>query len=240
MPTHTRRLFILPDLKYWAVITLFITLTKFSNLSGCQQPRVLVNKQTVKSHLTLMLLGSLVTEPEKWSQHFARPPLVSSQNNVWETSAEIPYWWSGKWFWLVEANFQPIRSTTQVWVVMVISIEFLHSFLRCHFVAKLVVGSRNVSCFLRLLVTSHNSDNHAFSFLSQVAPQFPLSLVSLLLVPGHPLGWHEQKTKVMINYSSSWTATFLLRKNEKWSSQRCLGKAFQKWCQNPLVIWSRP
>ena len=84
----------------------------------------------------------------------SRMKIISPQNNVWETSAEIPYWWSGKWFWLVEANFQPIRSTTQVWVVMVISIEFLHSFLRCRFVGKPVVGLWNVSCFLKLLVTS--------------------------------------------------------------------------------------
>ena len=26
-------------------------------------------------------------------QHFATPPTVSPRNDVWETSAEIPYWW---------------------------------------------------------------------------------------------------------------------------------------------------
>ena len=26
-------------------------------------------------------------------RHFATPPLVSPRNDVWETSAEIPYWW---------------------------------------------------------------------------------------------------------------------------------------------------
>ena len=36
------------------------------------------------------------------SRHFARPPVVSTRNDVWETSAEIPYWW-------------PV--TTQIWVV---------------------------------------------------------------------------------------------------------------------------
>ena len=34
------------------------------------------------------------------SRHFATPPLVFPRNDVWETSAEIPYWW---------------RDTTQIW-----------------------------------------------------------------------------------------------------------------------------
>ena len=38
-------------------------------------------------------------------RHFATPPLVSSRIEVWETSAEIPYWW---------------RITTQIWVVLLI------------------------------------------------------------------------------------------------------------------------
>ena len=36
------------------------------------------------------------------SRHLAMLPLVSPPNDVWETSAEIPYWW---------------RITTQIWVV---------------------------------------------------------------------------------------------------------------------------
>ena len=39
------------------------------------------------------------------SRHFATPPLVSPLNDVWETSAEIPYWW---------------RVTTHIWVVLLI------------------------------------------------------------------------------------------------------------------------
>ena len=39
------------------------------------------------------------------SRHFAASPLVSPQNDVWETTAEIPYWW---------------RITTQIWVVLLI------------------------------------------------------------------------------------------------------------------------
>ena len=93
------------------------------------------------------------------SQHFAMPLLVSPQNDVWETSAEIPYWW---------------RTTTQNWIVLligwskfptrhdqseafprsglshIISLEFLRWFVRPHFTGKPVVASSNVCCFLRL------------------------------------------------------------------------------------------
>ena len=58
----------------------------------------------------------------KNSQHFATPPLVSLRNDVWETSAEIPYWWRvTSQTWVVRhicwKFVQPIRSTTQIWVV---------------------------------------------------------------------------------------------------------------------------
>ena len=95
--------------------------------------------------------------PQTYSVFYAHrfPPL----NDVWETSAEIPYWW---------------RVTTQIWVVLligwikfptrpdqsealprsgqwrVISMEFLRSFLRRHLAGKPVVASRNVGCFLTL------------------------------------------------------------------------------------------
>ena len=39
------------------------------------------------------------------SRHLATVPLVSPPNDVWETRAEIPYWW---------------RVTTQIWVVLLI------------------------------------------------------------------------------------------------------------------------
>ena len=38
-------------------------------------------------------------------RHFATSPLASPRNDVWGTSAEIPYWW---------------RVTTQIWVVLLI------------------------------------------------------------------------------------------------------------------------
>ena len=48
------------------------------------------------------------------------------------------------------SKFQPIRSTTQIYVVSVHQYGILRSFLRCHFAGKPVVAWRNVGCFLRL------------------------------------------------------------------------------------------
>ena len=51
------------------------------------------------------LLGGLTNIVRENSRLFATPPLVSPRNDVWETSAEIPYWW---------------RFTTQILVVLLI------------------------------------------------------------------------------------------------------------------------
>ena len=101
-----------------------------------------MNKTTLRKQLTF---GNATTD--------------FSVKDVLQTGAEIPYWW---------------RVTTQIWVVFligwskfpaqhvqsealprfgqwrVISMEFLHLFLRRHFAGKLVVGSRKVCCFLRI------------------------------------------------------------------------------------------
>ena len=55
--------------------------------------------------------SNLATAGEN-SHHFAAPPMVYPWNDVWETSAEIPYWW---------------RVTTQIWVVLLIGWKFASS-----------------------------------------------------------------------------------------------------------------
>ena len=45
-------------------------------------------------------------------QHFVMPVLVSQQNDIWETSREIPYWWC---------------VTTQIWEVILIGWKFASS-----------------------------------------------------------------------------------------------------------------
>ena len=58
--------------------------------------------------------------------HLATLPLVSPPNDVWETSADIPYWWrvtTKIWVVLlicwtqISHAARSIRSTTQIWVV---------------------------------------------------------------------------------------------------------------------------
>ena len=73
------------------------------------------------------------------SRHLATLPLVSPANDVWETSAEIPYWWhvttqdlgsASDWSCRVGNWLQPIRSTIQICLVTRHQYwtEFLHSF----------------------------------------------------------------------------------------------------------------
>ena len=114
---------------------------------------------------------------------FASSPLVSPWNDVWETSAEIPYWWRViTQMWLVEANFQPIRS--RWW--RVIGMEFLRSFLRRYFAGKPVLASWNVACFLRIGKTPHLvwNDNvnevEAERFPYPICSRFFISLFSQL------------------------------------------------------------
>ena len=72
-----------------------------------------------------MLLFNCYEQAWELSPHFATPQLVSLRNDVWATTAEILHWrcvTTQIWvvLWLVGANFsssQPIRSTTQIWVV---------------------------------------------------------------------------------------------------------------------------
>ena len=54
---------------------------------------------------TVILLYIRIQPYTTWenNQHFATLPLVSPRNDVWETTAEIPYWW---------------RVTTQIWSML--------------------------------------------------------------------------------------------------------------------------
>ena len=83
----------------------------------------------------------------------------SPPSDVWETSAEIPYWWRistqiwvvlmiGCAAWKIWFNQSEILSRSGSWCV--ISMKFLCSFLRRHLVGKPFVESPSVGCFLRL------------------------------------------------------------------------------------------
>ena len=85
--------------------------------------------------------------------------LVSLPNDSWETRAEIPYWrritqiWAllliGCAVWEIWVNQSEALPRSGKW--RVISMEFLHLFLRRHLMGnQYMVVLPNVSCFLRL------------------------------------------------------------------------------------------
>ena len=93
------------------------------------------------------------------SWHFAMLSLVSLPSDVWETNAEIPYWWRistqiwvvlliGCATWEIWFNQSEILSRSGSWFV--ISMEFLCLFLRRRLAGRPVAASPNVGCFLRL------------------------------------------------------------------------------------------
>ena len=74
---------------------------------------------------------------------------IIHEDNTYEIIA-----WKNSQIWVVLligwSKFQPIRSTTQIYVVSVHQYGILRSFLRRHFAGKPVMAWRNVGCFLRL------------------------------------------------------------------------------------------
>ena len=92
------------------------------------------------------------------SRHLATLQLVSPPNDVWETSAEIPYWspvtikiWVmlliGRATW--EIWFNQSEALPSSWERRVVSLESLRSFIKRHLEGKPMEASPNVSCFLR-------------------------------------------------------------------------------------------
>ena len=145
------------------------------------------------------------------SRHFVTPQLVSPWNDVWETSAEIPYWW---------------RITTQIWVVLlrvaweswftqseapprsgycrVISMEFLCSFLRRHFAGKPVVPSRTVGCFLRLVIYTVIKQRKkrrlkAIKYYSVLKKIFNGALIPITPASSHLSSLHFFKQNILVN-----------------------------------------
>ena len=91
------------------------------------------------------------------SRHLATLQLVSPPNDVWETSAEIPYWWRvtikiwvmlliGRATW--EIWFNQSQAPPRSWEWRVVSLESLRSFIKRHLEGKPMEASPNVSCFL--------------------------------------------------------------------------------------------
>ena len=77
-------------------------------------------------------------------RHFATPLLVSPRNGVWETKAQISNWLCR------ERNLlQPVRSTTQVWVLTRHQYGILGLLLGRHFAGTPEEESWKAGCFVR-------------------------------------------------------------------------------------------
>ena len=95
---------------------------------------------------------SFVAWENSW--HFAMPMLVSPQNDAWKMGAEIPYWrlittqiWEELLIgWKFASSNQ--KHYPDLGSDIVISMEFLCSFLRLNFTGKPLKVSQNVGYFL--------------------------------------------------------------------------------------------
>ena len=115
---------------------------------------------------------------------------VFPRDYIWETSGEIP---------LDEANFQPIRSTIKIWVVTCHQYGSLHSFLKCHFVGKPLVASRNVGFFI--LLRLHHK---LFMFLT---PTIDRQVYSLIFVSIHFREWFCTPFSIGVSVTWKWLGT---------------------------------
>ena len=130
-----------------------IIFNMIASLSIYIMPRCFVCPFQVSWSKTVLDSGSLRKQPT-----FCDVTIGFPRNEVWETSAEIPYWWRvNTQIWVVlligRAAWKICFNQTSVHVLFrshVISMEFLRFFLIRHLAGKPVVASWNVVCFLSL------------------------------------------------------------------------------------------
>ena len=100
------------------------------------------------------------------SQHFWTPPTASPRNDVWETSAEIPYWW---------------RVTIQIWVVHLMGWRKFPS--RRHARLRQLRPSHTKTGRKRRILWKKNLKNLEGSYIGKWFPIFT----------GHPMEHFEKK-----------------------------------------------
>jgi len=132
-----------------------------SSLNGTKATRVLHSKT---NQITVF------ARTRKNSRHFATPARVSPRNNVWETSAEIPYWWrANTQIWVVvEANF-PCGTTNQKSYLGSDTSSVWNFCARRHFAGKPEVASRSqafILCFFPACYHSRSYENRYTTFSS--------------------------------------------------------------------------
>ena len=144
------------------------------------------------------------------------PSLVSSQNYVCQTSAEIPYWWHVNtqiwWCFLIGSNFQPIRPTTKIWVVkghqcglfflLISQTSFCREtscgFVKCWLVSQAVIrkgGNDYMNVVLTVCITSilpYYSGTLPYGHLSNTVT----SLLWPLFFAGYTFPYEKKPVKV--------------------------------------------
>ena len=169
------------------------------------------------------------------SQHLATLPLVSPANDVWETSAEIPYWWhvttqdlgsASDWSCRVGNWLQPIRKyypdlfsdTSSV----LNRISALVSILRRHFAGKPEVASWNVGCFLNLVPRVLSYPPYGAGERETVDQRFPGSLSLSLRRAGRREPWERgccflRLRLTLLNIFLEFTFRVILKKKKGFS-----------------------
>ena len=107
----------------------------------------------IKNGHSRMTKFSAITVAWENRWHFTMPLIVSPRNDVWETSAEIPYRWcvTTKWGsapdWLKQISqvAQPIRSSTRIWVVSQTPFrgEIIGGIAKCHLFSLTTIPDKN-------------------------------------------------------------------------------------------------
>ena len=89
---------------------------------------------------------------KKCPRHHCFPQEMTSEKRAQQFHTDVVSLLSlgaaSDWLKYISLEAQPMRSATQIWLVCVISMGFLRSFLESHFAGIPVVASQNVGCFL--------------------------------------------------------------------------------------------
>ena len=101
------------------------------------------------------------------SRHFATPPLASPPNDVWETSAEIPYWCGVTTHVPMSKDFTYTRALFKVSHASVIYGHVTHSSHKSYLIHYRMLHRFEIHSTLELLRTC-SLENNAFSVLLYV------------------------------------------------------------------------
>ena len=101
-----------------------------------EKKKSISRRGTLFHHVSTAQIWSEKTANISWCYHWSPREMRSEKLVQKFHTDDISLPRLGECVWLVEANFQPVRSTTQFWVVIHHGMEFLYSLPRCHFTCQ--------------------------------------------------------------------------------------------------------